>query len=649
MIKKIGTITIDQNIEYISDWKDDNGNFKFDTVLGNARMIVNKTATGCGFTTYCLANGENTILVSPRTWLIREKNRKFGNKCFYFNREICLQTKKQLSIEQLLVQLAEYIQTCREERWPIKIMVTYDSFNNLVDMLEGQLGIDIFNDFRIVIDEAQALIKDLTLKEYNNNCVLSRFLEKLFHYVRLLFVSATPLEKYLAEITQFIMYPVEYVEIMWPNIRPIDQRIHDCKNSSDAFCQIYENYSRQIDPYGNHYFDALFYGEGRAEYSYEAVIFLNSVLDIRRIVNKYVNKLQLIDIADITVICAKTKDNAQDLAKTHKNLMIADQIPDEGQSHTTWTFVTRTAFEGVDFNSSCASTFVIANYNVDTLSLDIASDLPQIVGRQRLKTNRFRDILHIYCKNSITGIDDESFAASQEKKRRDSLDQIAIYNQVDEQRKKLVVDNLTCVIESNPGQYYLKTINGKPELNNLIIISENYTHDILKNQIGLYVIPSTDDSITEYSLPVRELKESLSSVVGKKAFQDKIRITCEWLCAHNECQEEAFRMLCREGYSKIASYFNLLPLDRIIANGCDPWKIEQEMEVLQFNKSDCIKELIAEKFVSGQIYSKREVKDILQEIYDQMQLRKTAKSTDLADYISFSMTKKNGLKAYRII
>ena len=96
-------------------------------------------------------------------------------------------------------------------------------------------------------------------------------------------------------------------------------------------------------------------------------------------------------------------------------LEIAESIPLNGQPHTTWTFVTRTAFEGVDFYSPTASTYIITNYNVSSLCIDIASDVPQIIGRQRRLDNPFRCVVNIYFTNN-TGYDDSEYRKMQEER-----------------------------------------------------------------------------------------------------------------------------------------------------------------------------------------------------------------------------------------
>ena len=617
----------------------------FDEILDNSRMIVNKVVTGCGFTTYCLINNENTIIVSPRIWLIREKNRKF--RSFYFNREFDSKGKELFSLSDLLSSLQDYINDCKNTNQPVKILVTYDSFSILVDQIESQLGVDVLNDYRIVIDESQSIIKDVILKEYRNKSILSNFLKRLFHYEKLLFISATPLVDYLSEIPEFKLYPVKYLELEWSNIRKVEQRLFDCKSPLDAFDDIYRTYTNQTDPNGRHVFDIVYQGDNHAEYSYEAVIFLNSVSDICGIVNKYVVKQGLIDIDDITIVCARTRENEKKLRKIHSQLTIASRLPNEGEHHTTWTFVTRTAFEGVDFYNPSASTYVIADYNIKSLQLDIASDIPQIIGRQRLKSNIFRNIINIYCKNKKYIPSEEEFIKHQKDKIEETRAQISIYNNRDtEEGKKNQLKLLSYIAEDHPEELYLETTSGVPRISTLLLVSEKYIHDIMKNQVGMYVIPGKPSS-SSYSPAVIELAEKMKELDGKDVTRHRIKLVYSWFTSSGIDSREILRMLYNEGYWNIAYYFNRLSLDRIRANNYQPWEIEKEIKFSDSKGN--ISDFVAAVFKKGECYKKSDVKWMLQEIYDKLGILKTAKATELPTYISVRDTIRNGKKVYKIL
>lgn len=645
MLINKGKIRIEPGIEYLSDWRDENGNCWFDQYLTNGRMIVNKVATGCGFTTYCLCNNENTILVAPRTAMLRNKMEQFNEVrsiVYYFNREKAANK----SFDDLKVEFQVYCQLCVTEQRPLKLLVTYDSFINLANMLEQVFGFNINADFRIYVDESHSLIKDVPLKEFNNNLVLSNFLKRLFQYVKIVFISATPIIRYIGNIEQFKANDVDYCELEWSNLSPVTIKPHSCKSPLDAFGQIYKRYEKNTDPHGRHFFDAKYYPNGHVDYSYEAVIFLNSVSDIRKIISKYVCKDCLIDISDVTVFCADTPENNKDLRKVHAGLKVSTSIPKMNQRHTIWTFATRTVFEGTDFYSTSASSYVVANYNVKCLSLDIASDIPQIIGRQRLKENKFRDRLNVFYTDSIKSISDADFNALQQKKLNESNKRISIWRTAPQDCKDAVLVDLNRIIDLNPDEFYLKTIDGFPRINNLIVISEQYCHDILKNRAGLFIM-SHQSGHPQYSQIVHKLMEDMEKISSLKTMHDELKMVYDCLCCYPECEDEIFKMLNNECHSDVAYYFNKLPLDRIHANGFDTWKMDSEISFR--NGAADIKAIVQDKFESGQVYSKKEIKSILQEVYDGIGMKKTAKATDLSKYIDCKECKKGGNKAYKIL
>lgn len=633
-------ISVTSGVEYISDWKDSSGNYVLDRIITNGKIIINKTVTGCGFTTYSLSNNINTILPCPRTKLIQNKIEQFNKSeqlCYYFNREKGFDGK-QKSFEQLKTEFLLYQDECKKNRCPMKLLVTYDSFCKLADMLET-LNVNISSEFNITVDESHCLIKDIRLKEYCNKSVLSNFIRRLFTYDNVLFISATPIIEYLQEIDEFKNNPVDYYELQWSNVGLVNTRTYNCKSALDAFNQIYKYYSSKSC------FDVIYMPDGVAYYSSEAVVFLNSVKEIKTILNIFVGK-GIITPNEVTIICADNKENRNALCSVDKRLKVTTSIPKRDEPHTRWTFVTRTAFEGVDFYSLSASTYVIANYNVDSLSLDIASDIPQILGRQRRKDNPFRETIHIFYKDNKRMVGDDEFRGSQQLKMERSQKQISIWNTADACCKEMALENIAKLIASAPNEYYLTTTNDMPEISNLIIMSENYCRDILRNHHQWFIMQSNFNGRT-YSMPVQMLKEELCSVCSNTILEDRLRVAYNYFTScDSTLQAEFFIMLRNEGFNDVAYYYNSISPDRILANGFSSTKIDDEIN--NMDKMCEISAVVASEFVNGQIYSKKEVKEKLQKIYDNLGVKKIAKATDLNDYISCSLAKKDGLKAIRI-
>ena len=639
MIDNKGTIEVTPGVNYINDWRDGNGRYVLDKIISNGKVIINKVVTGCGFTTYSLCNKIDTILVSPRLKLILNKMEQFNKDeplCFYFNREKGYDGK-QKTIDELESEFTLYQHECKQNKRPLKILVTYDSFCTLASMLE-RYGIDISKKFNITVDESHCLIKDIKLKEYNNKSVLSTFIDRLFRYKNVLFISATPIIDYMQEIEHFRNDHVSYYELSWSNIEQVIQRTFNCNSALNAFNQIYTNYVKH-----QRVFDVIYFPDGNALYSYEGVVFLNSVKEICGILRKYIVKEQLINPDDVTIICADNKENLRELHKVHRKLCIANSIPKADEPHTTWTFVTRTAFEGVDFYSPSASTYVIANYNVSSLSLDIASDIPQIVGRQRRKDNPFRNTVHLFYKDNKQQLYDNEFEASQNLKMQESQRQIAIWQSAPADCKESALNIIDTYIKHKPNDLYITTTSGEPIINNLLVVSERYCYDVIKNHHQWFIMSSNAYG-RAYSMPVQELKDRLSIA---QSLADALRVAYGYfVCADKVLETDIFIMLRNEGYNEIGYYYSHLSPDRIKACSFNSTKLDTE--IANNNAYHNISMHIPLYFEPGKVYTRKYIKEKLQEIYDNLGIKKSAKATDLNEYATCISAKKNGERAYRI-
>ncbi|MBQ8336973.1 MAG: DEAD/DEAH box helicase family protein [Bacteroidaceae bacterium] len=639
MIDNKGTIEVTPGVDYVNDWKDKKGNYVLDKIISSGKVIINKVVTGCGFTTYSLSNALDTILISPRLKLILNKMEQFNKNeplCYYFNREKGYDGK-QKTIDELEHEFTLYQHECKQDKRPMKILVTYDSYCALASMLE-RFGINISKKFNITVDESHCLIKDIKLKEYSNKSVLSTFIDRLFSYKNVLFISATPIIDYMQEIEEFKDNYVCYYELGWSNIEQVTQRTYTCNSALNAFDQIYAKYNKQQG-----LFDVINLPGCNALYSYEGVIFLNCVKEICGILRKYIVKKQLINPCDVTIICADNKENLKELHKVHKKLSITRTIPKMGDSHTTWTFVTRTAFEGVDFYSPSASTYVIANYNVSSLSLDIASDIPQIIGRQRRKDNPFRNTLHLFYKDNKQQLYENDFTASQNLKMQESQRQIAIWQSAPTDCKESALSIIDSYIKHNPNDLYITTTSGEPVINNLLIISERYCYDVIKNHHQWFIMSSNAYG-RAYSMPVQELKDRLSK---SQSLADALRVAYGYfVCADKVLETDIFIMLRNEAYNEIGYYFSNLSPDRIKACSFNSTKLDTE--IANNNSYHNIAMHLPKYFEPGKVYTRKYIKEKLQEIYKNLGIKKSAKATDLNEYATCIPAKKNGERAYRI-
>lgn len=546
MIKNKGYINVDSGIRYLGKWK---GMYS----IPSGRIIINKVLTGCGMTTWYLTNSKNVVLISPRTELAISKIGQIPF-IYYFDREI--DHKKDMAEQDRL--LGNYLFSRSQDGRPVKLIVTYDSFPLLSDKLKNEFRTDLGN-FRLVIDECQCLLKDCKMKETKNT--ITNLLNTLFQYENLMFISATPMIDYLAKIQHFRMYDVDYYELKWPGVFEVKEIKHSCRSSLDAFDQVYKKYIK------DGYFAVLCDDQCNVAYSTEAVFFLNDVADIIKIIRKYgLHK-------DSNILCGRNKTNK---AKLKKEGLSIGSIPKEGEPHKRYTFCTRCCFEGCDFYSECASTYVIANYNIDCLSIDIASDIPQIVGRQRLDRNVFKHYIHVYYVGNRSVLNDQEFAESQKKKL--DYSQRKIENWKSAVYKDESLDDIDRLMKCDPNSAYLSTAGGVADINNLLILAEQYSYDVLKNHKGWFSISDCQvNQLPSTDAVVLQLKNELDGVKSNKTNRDRIRKIYDYFIQYPTLRAGFMEMLCTEGYDSLAYYFHKLPLERIKYNSGDPTKMDAEI------------------------------------------------------------------------
>ena len=157
-------------IRYISDWED------FDFSNFPDKCIINKQLPGCGFTEYCITNNQNTIVCSPRRLLLENKEEQHREEVYYFRSELdkslnidkdlltitipkedLICSEKKQSLDKMKDSLMNYINTRRFYCLPMKLIVTYDSFRLLKEVLISE---GLFKDFYVVVDEFQSIFTD---------------------------------------------------------------------------------------------------------------------------------------------------------------------------------------------------------------------------------------------------------------------------------------------------------------------------------------------------------------------------------------------------------------------------------------------------------------------------------------------------------
>ena len=613
-------------------------------------FILDKKLTGCGATTMVLRDGYYTIILCPRVLLIdcKAHDPEFIGKVHEFRKA----DDRRSSVLELQNQMMDYIRKT-ELGNPFsnlvpKILVTYDSFKYVAERLTQE---GIFDRFRVVVDEFQTLMTDAAYR----GPIEMEVMENLKHSNNVIFLSATPcLEQYLDQITAFQNLPL--VELLWPpeayhtaNIQTLPYYRQSIGKTASKIIQRYFNegcFERKM--YQGQEYDAT-----------EAVFFLNDVKQVIDII-----KDNGLTPDNTNVICARTDDNYSRISKIedddgNKLGFTIGRAPKYGQQHKPFTFVTRCSFEGTDFYSPCAYTYIFSDINLKHLGLDIWIDVPQIMGRQRREDNPFRFDATFYYKTLASSITkpEEEFQADMSSKIAVTNEWINTYNQ----SSKLLQDDMAGVLRikqkvDNYSTNFVSVSDDRVDgtrtvgFNELAMYNEIRAWDMKNNQyINSCQVMTVIDETTYTVVDNPVVKAFLQAFGGQ--FEVRMKLYCDTIDAHPECKD--LLDLLPQIPIEIKRYYNELGPDRIRRCSYIEARIQRELDTRDYK--DLLKNATTSAFVHGQFYTLKEIKSTLEAIYNSLGMNKTAKASDLTNMewmyckpaqLSIDGHKENG---YRIL
>lgn len=585
------------------------------------KFILNKTVTGCGGTSLFLNSSIDVVIISPRLQALKDKHEQHPDT-FLFHSPYTNNGRRAEDIKRLMSELNNYIKTHGNTPFivcnPAKILVTLDSCDKVIDVLKNNEAI---NDFLFVVDEFQCLMGDATFKGTTD----MNFLIRLDCEAKnICYLSATPIQdKYLDFVPQFNGLP--YIKLEWdeavleePNVMEIQMRKDE---SAEKICS---NIIRDFR--ANGYF-ARKVIDGQVVYSTEACIFLNEVRSIINIITK--NNLKP---DEVTILCSDGK-----VSGLPKGFKAGGLCTDKyNPLNKTFTFCTKASFEGVDFYSTNAMTYVFINAGKEWQTLDIMLDIPQILGRQRLDINPFRHDAVIYYKTKPYCMTITEFKAQQTAMEYKSSQIITLYDMATPEMKAILleafrdraedkkfVDDYVDVLQVNGRQTLgINTLVQMAMWNKWQQRTHYYSHSCqlttsIQSAISMNVKPQK----------VKDFEQQYYSASDK----DRLKIYSDFRNSHSRydpfiLQNPFIDIRFHDWYGKLG-YNELKRLN------FDEQKVEQEYDY-HCNHEPIIQKC-REAFTVGNFYTKPEVKNILQQIYDSLGLvGKKAKAAELEGYIN---------------
>ena len=601
MIKRLNDYIVPRGIRFISELGTDFRFYKLPT-----KCIINKQLPGCGFTEYCLRGPENVILCSPRKMLLENKKDQHGRDVYLvvneLEKEVAIDKdlskidKSQIFLEKLdemvngkdtvynrlMNEIKDYL---NKRKYlgdkPAKILVTYDSYRIVKDILTS-LG--IFQSFYTVIDEFQTILHD---SKFKSNTELD-FLYHLHQSHSALFVSATPmLEEYLNMLDEFDGLP--YINMDWASQDPTrvlkpSLKVLTMKSVGTKLPEI-------IDSYKSGNFERairMINGYPVEIISDEAVFYVNSVNHIISIIKKCDLQPE-----EVNILCSNTPENLKRIQKRLGKGFTIGEVPLEGDSHKMFTFCTRTVYLGADFYSECARSFIFSDSNIDSLAVDISEDLPQILGRQRLFKNPWKNEATFYYRSTCDyrKVSQEEFDKEIERKKRSTNNLLRSFDSAPDDAKY----DLAKTYQKNTKSYNYKddyiAVNEHqggtliPVLNNLVLVNEIRAFRIqqIDYKDRFTVFSTIHNTLSSDDIINQKVSEFLREYQKLGTFRSKLK----YLCEYGFSDEVIGIVLDQIGeHDNIKSYYLSLGSQKLRALGYDKYKIEKELGIVTFSYED---------------------------------------------------------------
>ena len=650
MIKKLNDYIVPRGIRFISELGTNFRFYKFPV-----KCIINKQLPGCGFTEYCLRGPENVILCSPRKMLLENKKDQHGRDVYLVVNELEKEltvdkdlnkvdkTRSQVFIDtlkevvhgkdtvynRLMNEIKDYL---NERKYlgdkPCKILVTYDSYRIVKDILES-LG--IFQSFYTVIDEFQTILHDSKFKSDTE----LEFLDILKQSHSALFVSATPmLEEYLNMLDEFDGLP--YINMDWASQDPTrvlkpSLKVLTMKSVGTKLPEI-------IDSYKSGNFESairMVNGYPTRVISDEAVFYVNSVNHITSIIKKCDLQPE-----EVNILCSDTPENLKRIQKKLGKRFTIGEVPLKGVKPKMFTFCTRTVYLGADFYSTCARSFIFSDSNIDSLAVDISEDLPQILGRQRLFENPWKNEATFYYRSTCDyrKVSQEEFDREIERKKKATNDLLLSYNSTPEKARLTVAERYqTLARTQNYKDDYIAVNEHQsgtliPVLNNLVLVNEIRAFRIqqidYKDRFTvfstIYSTLSPDDIINQ------EVSRFLEQYQKFGTFKSKLKYLCE--CSFNDTMTNIILDQIGE-HDNIKSYYLALGPEKLRALGYNKTYIEKELGVVTFSQ-ELLESNIYSEFKVGDKITLSDIKSRLEVLYKSINYDATPKAKDLENYFN---------------
>lgn len=546
--------------------------------------FINKTACGCGITSLAIEKEEGNVIVAvPSINLVANKVNQYPNDRFK-------DTILGVTGETLDSDIDLFIRS--KEGRSFKILVTYDSLRKVEYLLENA---------HLIIDESDKLLSWISMKTASKKMNLDDILIEKQDSIDVINYLLDVAKKY-KETVSFLSAtpaPLEYYNRQW--MKEIDQITYYWDNSVvsqpillERSFPIYALKHEILMPLKNN-------GEvtvGGSTFK-KVMVFYNSVQGVNQIVEECG-----LDLNECGIKCGDSVKNSSN--STVKRITDCKDFPK-------YLFITSSDFSGSDMYDEEAMTIVISSTKKDWQMIDLDTDLKQAISRQRLENNpNYGKYIFIY-NQSVFKLSEEELVGRIDTIYHDLDNIVKELNKFQIRKKKTYKSFVTKLITNDDFFNYTIYKDGKWSINELRFNADKYFILNTRNSYtkGFKIMKDLQPIIIEKPEEINDC--SYSSIYEK--FQEYLNgVEVEWSDEEINCNN----------YKMISEYFS--KFNKLEANST---RCKLMLENTGGVKD--AKGMASNYFKVGTRYSNADVIKTLQLVYNQIGLKRTAKSKDLME------------------
>ena len=541
--------------------------------------ILDKGITGCGATRLAITNDRSTLIAAPTVNLIKNKMQEHPDLLGVYG-DVSNQ------------EITDYLKT--HDRW--KIMATYDAVPRVVDVA----GAEIYSKAFLLVDEYHRLLFDYSFR----HSAIAGLLKQAPRFASKTFLSATPIEQ---EFLLDELQGIPQVKIIWPSAEPMQVRLWEETSPLATVAALCRNaIARQVD--------------------FNLHFFVNSVTFIGKVIRH-----AKLTPEQVSIVCSTSGESYD----RNKEKIDGFPISMPNGRPCKINFYTSTSFEGCDVFDKVGRTYIVSDGTAVHSMLDISTTIRQIAGR--IRDTQYKEITHIYSKSRYgRDVSYEQFKASTEQETDKAERFLKWYATADEDVKSTIYTDMKFI---NTETMTLDRNQLKLELLNFRNWKEIYTDS--RNLITEYKrngneITSTDkhnicisklETNGKARIPFKELFDRYAELRANQGLLSMNGFAADLIVKRNPLVRESYEKLGAERVRELN--YNQTQIKRELLKN---EKTELAYKVVQRIKRD----LPQQTAVPARI-----IKTKLQQIYDDLGIRQTAKATDLAEWYDINTCYKN--------